>query len=198
MLRRGLPKAVFWLVLALPGGLMLADFAGGGVLAMDLLHPSGEMAVRLMLLALLVGPLIDIFGPGRFLRAWLAARRNLGVAAFCYSALHLLFYAFDMRMLSAMLDEMVLPPIWTGWLSFLALLAAASISNDRAMRRLGRRWKQLQRLVYPAFLLGIVHWLLLGWFWGPALVHLLPLILVWTARFLALRKRRARHEGLPT
>ena len=116
---------------------------------MDLYHPSGEMSVRLMVLALLPGPLADVFGPNRFLRAWLAIRRNLGVAAFLYALLHLVFYVLDMRLISAMVEEMAIPAIWTGWLAFAALLVPAAISTDRAMRSLGSRWKRLQRLVYP-------------------------------------------------
>lgn len=192
---RKLAKPVFWLVLALPAAFMLAGFLEGDTLAMDLLHPSGEMAVRLMLLALLIGPLMDIFGSNRVFRLWLRARRNLGVAGFCYAALHLAFYMLDMRQLQAMVDELVLPSIWTGWLSFAALLAAASISTDRTMRRLGKRWKQVQRLVYPAYLLAILHWLLLGWAVGPALVHLGPLAIAWLARIILSARRRTKRQG---
>ena len=115
-------RPLFWLALALPALLMLADFWRGAALAMDLLHPSGELSVRLMIAAMLAGPMAGIFGPNRFFRGWLAMRRNLGVAAFGYAVLHLIFYAADMGLLAAMLDELALPSIWTGWLA-LALMA---------------------------------------------------------------------------
>jgi len=184
----GWRRALLWLVLAIPAALMIQRFASGEVLAMDLYHPSGEMSVRLMILALLPGPLTDALGPNRFLRGWLAIRRNLGVAAFLYALLHLVFYVLDMQLLSAMMSELAIPGIWTGWLAFALLLVPAAISFDSAMRRLGRRWKQLQRLVYPAFVLALVHWLLLDWAWGPALVHLAPLLVAWTLR-MAVRRR---------
>ncbi|MGY8973649.1 MAG: ferric reductase-like transmembrane domain-containing protein [Sphingomonadales bacterium] len=184
----GWRRALLWLVLAIPAALMLQRFVSGEALAMDLYHPSGEMSVRLMILALLPGPLADALGPNRFLRGWLAIRRNLGVAAFLYALLHLVFYVLDMQFLSAMVSELAIPGIWTGWLAFALLLVPAAISFDTAMRRLGRRWKQLQRLVYPAFLLALIHWLLLDWAWGPALVHLAPLLVAWTLR-MAMRRR---------
>ncbi len=184
----GWRRALLWLVLAIPAALMIQRFASGEALAMDLYHPSGEMSVRLMILALLPGPLTDALGPNRFLRGWLAIRRNLGVTAFLYALLHLVFYALDMQLLSAMLSELAIPGIWTGWLAFALLLVPAAISFDAAMRRLGRRWKQIQRLVYPAFLLALVHWLLLDWAWGPALVHLAPLLVAWTLRMFMRRR----------
>lgn len=185
----GSRRILLWLVLALPAALMVGRFVSGEALAMDLYHPSGEMSVRLMVLALLPGPLADAFGPNRFLRAWLAIRRNLGVAAFGYAVLHLAIYALDMQQLSAMLAELPIPGIWTGWLALLAMAIPAAISFDAAMRRLGRRWKTLQRLVYPAALLSLVHWLLLDWAWGPALIHLAPLVIAWLLRFTMRRGR---------
>lgn len=179
--RRGL----LWMLLALPGVLMLGQLALGAADPAALYHPSGELSVRLMLLALLPGPLSAFFGRGRLLAGWLAIRRNLGVAAFGYGLLHLVIYVLDMRLVAAMVDELELPSIWVGWLSFIALLVPATISFDAAMRRLRRRWKQLQLLVYPAFLLALAHWLLLGWSWGPALVHLAPLAAAWLLRLLA-------------
>ncbi|MFT6608248.1 ferric reductase-like transmembrane domain-containing protein [Qipengyuania profunda] len=184
----GWRRALLWLVLAIPAALMIQRFASGEALAMDLYHPSGEMSVRLMILALLPGPLTDALGPNRFLRGWLAIRRNLGVAAFLYALLHLVFYVLDMQLVSAMVGELAIPGIWTGWLALALLLVPAAISFDAAMRRLGRRWKQIQRLVYPAFLLALIHWLLLDWAWGPALVHLAPLLVAWTLRMVMRRR----------
>lgn len=184
-MKRSRMKLLLSLALAVPGLLMLRDFAAGAVLAMDLLHPSGELAVRLMILAMLPGPLVEALGSSRFLRGWLMVRRNLGVAAFGYAMLHLVFYIADMGMLSAIVDELTLPAIWTGWLALALMAVPAAISFDRAVRSLGRRWKLLQRLVYAAFVVALVHWLLLDWEWLPGFVHLLPLIAAWTMRALA-------------
>lgn len=188
-------KALLWLLLALPGAAMLGGLLGRDALAMDLLHPSGETSVRLMVLALLPGPLAEAFGAGRFLRGWLAIRRNLGVAAFAYALLHLALYIVDMGLLPAILDELALPAIWTGWLALFAMLPPAAISFDTAMRRMKRRWRQVQYLVYPALALALAHWLLLDWKWQPAALHLLPLIVAWALRARA-RLRRPTPERI--
>ncbi len=178
------PRLLFWLILAVPGFWMIRELVNG-VLPMKLYHASGELSTRLLILALLPGPLSDFFGRNRFLRIWLSARRNLGVAAFAYALLHLVIYWLDMKHVSAMLDELSLPAIWTGWLAFVAMLVPASISFDAAMRRLRKRWKKLQYFVYPALVFALVHWLMLGWSWQPATAHLLPLLIAWTLRMLA-------------
>lgn len=189
-------KAILWLLLAIPAALMLRGLAGGEVLPMDLLHPSGETSVRLMVLALLPGPLTDAFGPNRVLRGWLSIRRNLGVAGFAYALLHLAIYVIDMRSLAAMLDELGLPGIWTGWLALALMIPPAAISFDRAMRRLGRDWKRIQRLVYASSVLALAHWLLLDWNWRPAAVHLLPLIIAWLLRAWRVSAKATRERTL--
>jgi methionine sulfoxide reductase heme-binding subunit len=175
-------RILFWLVLALPGALMLHGFANDGSIAMDLLHPTGEFSLRLMVLAMLAGPLADFFGRNRFFRGWLSIRRNLGVAAFGYGALHLLFYVVDMGTMAAILDEISLPAIWTGWIALALMFGAASISTNAAMRVLGRRWKRIQQGAYIALFLALAHWVLLDREWGPALVHLAPLLIAWSLR----------------
>jgi sulfoxide reductase heme-binding subunit YedZ len=174
-------KPILWLLLALPAAWMAARLAQG-TMAMKLIEPSGETAVRLLILALLPGPLAEAFGTGRVLRWWLRIRRNLGVAAFCYGLLHLGFYAIDMGQVAGMLDELDLPGIWTGWLALALLIPPAAISFDRAVRALARRWRQVQYLVYAALCAVFAHWLLLEWSWIKAVVHILPLILAWSLR----------------
>lgn len=182
-------RLALWLLLAVPAFVMLRGWSSGDTLTMDLLEPSGDMAVRLMILALLPGPLIAYFGNNRFLQVWLAIRRNLGVAAFLCALLHLVFYALDMPTLAAMADELGLPGIWTGWLALALMLPAAATSYDFAVRQLGRRWKPVQRIVYGALLVSFAHWLLLEPSWQKAAIHGAPLIVAWMLRFLAQFRR---------
>ena len=191
-------RVILWLLLAGPAALMSYHAATGEALLMDLLHPTGEFSIRLMLLAMLVGPLIDIFGAKRILRGWLAIRRNLGVAGFGYALLHLVFYAIDLGALAPIVDEALLPSILTGWLAFAFMMAAALISFNRAMIAMGRhRWKMVQRGVYAAFLLTVFHWGLLDRNFTPALIHLLPLALVWAGRGVVIyRRKQKRKEAL--
>ena len=194
-LRPAWGKPLLWVLLALPAAFLIREWTSGRVLAMDLLHPTGETAVRLMILALLPGPLTDAFGAHRFLRAWLSIRRNLGVAAFLYTLLHLVFYVIDMNSLPAIVEELGLPSIWTGWLALALMVPAAATSADRAMRALGRRWKKIQRFVYAAIIASLIHWLLLDWEWQKAAVHAAPLIIVWLLR-AALRLSPSRRRFL--
>jgi sulfoxide reductase heme-binding subunit YedZ len=49
------------------------------------------------------------------------------------------------------------PFITVGMATFLILLTLALTSNRLAVRRLGRRWQTLHRLVYVAAILAVVH-----------------------------------------
>jgi methionine sulfoxide reductase heme-binding subunit len=171
-----------WALLALPALAMLLGLAAGRTDAMELLHPSGETSARLMIVAIAISPLISVFGPRAWL-VWLAARRrHIGVAAFLYALLHLVFYVIDMGNVADMLAEALAPGIWTGWAAFAAMLVPAAISNDASMRALKAGWKRLQRLVYPAAVLTLLHWIWVHNNLGPALVHFVPLALIVAVR----------------
>ncbi len=188
-------RPLFWIALALPALLMLVKFKNGSVLAMDLLHPSGEMAVRLMLLAMLPGPLMGVFGSTAILRKWMTIRRHLGVSACGYALLHTYFYLADMLNITAIWEEFAITSIWMGWLALILLLPPTAISSDHALRYLGKqKWKFIQMLVYPAMLITILHWLLLDWHWQPALIHLAPLIVVWAILLIKNRKSNAPNR----
>ncbi|MEY3877743.1 MAG: hypothetical protein RLZZ191_1426, partial [Pseudomonadota bacterium] len=78
--------------------------------------------------------------------------------------------------------------IWTGWAAMLLFIPLALTSNDASMRALKAGWKRLQRLVYPAALLVLVHWIFIHNNLGPALVHFVPLALLVAARLFLPRK----------
>ncbi len=105
----------------------------------------------------------------------------MGVAAFVYALLHLFFYALDMGELAAIIDEMALPAIWTGWAALALMLPMALTSNQAAMRALKRAWKRVQRLAYPAAVLTLLHWLWIHDGAAVALLHIAPLVLLWLA-----------------
>lgn len=183
-------KWFIWGLLALPALPMTLGYAGGGADAMEMLHPTGEFSVRFMVLAMMIGPLADIFGSRRWIRWLLARRRWMGVAAFAYAVAHLVFYVIDMGALGDILAELGEHGIWTGWAAFVLMGALALTSTDSAMHALARNWKRLQRLAYPAAVLAILHWGLLTWEWAPAAVHFGPLVLLNLVRL-------AKQRGLP-
>lgn len=186
-------KQLFWAVLAIPAALMVAAWARGSALPVDLVQPSGELSAHLMIVAMMIAPLIALIGPRGWLRWLLARRRALGVAAFAYALLHLMFYVIDMAVLADMLAEVAAPGIWTGWVALVLMVPLALTSNDIAMRALRTGWKRVQRLAYPAALLTLLHWILVHNNPVTALVHFAPLIVLLVLRFV--RSPRQTIQG---
>ncbi len=176
-LHRSWQDGLLWFILALPVVLMagLASYHEADIA--DLLRESGEFSARLMIVAMMIGPLAELIGQPGWIRWLLRHRRHLGVAAFLYGLLHLLFYFIDMEWsLADLLAELDAPGIWTGWLAILAMLLPALSSNDVAMRALRRNWKRVQQLAYFVAMATVAHWIFLAYEPGPALVHFLPLL----------------------
>lgn len=184
-------RLLLWVILSIPGVMMLYGFASGRIDAADLLHPSGEFSARLMILAMMIGPLVSLFGAKGVLK-WLTARRRyLGVAAFGYAFLHLIFYVIEMETVKDMLAEIDALGIWTGWIAFVALLIPALISNQASVRVLKRNWKRIQQLAYPAAILTLAHWLFLSEGRIGALINFSPLIMLTILRFIVIQTRKA-------
>lgn len=179
-----------WLLLAVPAVMMIAGLSSGQSDVMDLLHPSGEMSARLMIVAMAIAPAIAVFGNRPWLLWMLRRRRHFGVAAFFYALLHLVFYVIDMGALDDILAEALAPGIWTGWAAFALMLPLALTSNDAAMKAMKAGWKRLQRLAYPAAVLTLLHWIWVHNNLGPALVHFVPLAMILAARFFRVRHRQ--------
>jgi len=84
---------------------------------------------------------------------------------FFYVITHLLTYAFlDQRFdVAAMLSDVLERPyILAGSISLLILIPLALTSTKGMMKRLGKRWKSLHRLVYVAALAAVVHYIWLA------------------------------------
>ena len=187
-------KLILWLVLAVPALVALVGYAlSPDAYPGDLLHPTGEWSARFIILALMLTPLGQLFPNAAPVRWLVRHRRAIGVAAFLYALLHLVFYVLDMGTLADMLAELGAPAIWTGWLALLAMAPPALTSRDRAMRALKATWKRLQRLAYPAAVLTLIHWALVHDGTTAALIHFAPLaaLQLWRlARTIKLHQER--------
>ena len=117
----------------------------------------GQWGLRMLLITLAITPLRDWFSA-----AWLIQlRRMLGVYAFCYVLLHFLTWLIldqDLYWAGILPDIARRPFITIGFLALLMLIPLAVTSTNGMMRRLGRRWKTLHRLIYLIVLLGIWHY----------------------------------------
>ena len=183
----------FWVILCLPAIPMLIALSSGDPRILHkLLHPTGEFAARFMIIAMMITPLTMLFR-GRSWPRWLMKRRRyIGVAAFGYAFVHTLFYLIDEGAIALSTAEISKLYIWTGWLAFFIFVPLAITSTDGWVKSLGTKWKTLQRFVYGAAVLTLVHWAALH-NWGgfvPALVHFMPLALLEIYRVWHVFRRR--------
>ena len=191
MLRKVLESRLFiWGLLALPSiPMVLALISGqpgpdGKPVTEMLLHPTGEFSARFLIIAMILTPMRMLLPRSSFWRWMMKRRRYFGVAAFAYAALHTALYILDMGSLQAILGEALALGIWTGWLAFFVFVPLAITSNDWSLRRMGAKWKTLQRWVYLAAVATLLHWIFVHNNLGPALVHFVPLAGLETFRIL--------------
>ena len=187
----------FWLLLAIPAIAMFIALANGAEPG-RLIHGTGEFAARFMIVAMLLSPLKLIFNNVHWVAWLLRRRRAIGVAAFLYALAHTVLYLVDMGTLQAILDELGLLGIWTGWAAIIIFIPLAITSNNTMVRVLKSGWKKLQRLVYVAAVLTLTHWITVHNNTGPAIVHFLPLALAEAYRiyrWVSNRRQRATPDG---
>jgi len=187
-LRRVPPWLLYIVAAAWGGWLFFLGATGGlGVEPIEALeHRYGKLALQLIVLGLAVTPL----------RQWVGLnlmpfRRAIGVVTFFFVLAHLLVWAvLDVQSVSAIWADIVKRPYVTmGMAGFAVLLPLAVTSNNWAVRKLGpMRWRKLHKLVYPAAVLGALHyvWLVKGFQIEP---------LIYMGAILALLALRLRAPG---
>jgi len=122
-----------------------------------LLHSCGKTALNFLLITLLVSPIREMSGLTHLLRL----RRMLGLFALFYAAMHFLVYLVldqQLDMHAVLADVVKRPYITIGLAALLMLIPLGVTSTAGMMRRLGRRWQKLHRLVYCAAILGVWHY----------------------------------------
>jgi sulfoxide reductase heme-binding subunit YedZ len=171
--------AALRVALAVPAIFMLWQFFFGAKSWGLLLDGSGEWAMRMLIATLAVSPLRLVMrqaGMGPHWPMWLfKRRRDLGVAAFLYAALHLATYLIRQSNLHVVLFDMQYREYLAGWIAFLTMLVLAVTSNDRAVHGLGRWWKPLQRLAYVSVIAAALHWFWIRLDHTEVWLHVLPL-----------------------
>lgn len=121
-------------------------------------HTLGLWALRFLILTLLVTPIRDVTGI-----SLLRYRRALGLLAFYYVLMHFTVYmVLDQALsISAVITDIVRRPFITiGMISLALLVPLALTSNNWSIRKLGRRWVTLHKLVYVAIAGGAIHFLM--------------------------------------
>jgi len=121
-------------------------------------HATGFAALRILITSLAITPVRRLSKS----LGWLVRfRRMLGLYAFFYACVHLLIYLklyanFDWPTLVNDLSRRRY--IIAGFSAWLLLLPLALTSTKWSIRKLGKHWQKLHRLVYVAAILGIVHY----------------------------------------
>lgn len=156
---------------------------------------TGDWSLRFLLITLTMTPLRRYVG-----WSWpLRLRRMLGLFAFFYVGVHLTTYLwldqfFDWSEIWH--DIMKRPFITAGMLAFLLLIPLAVTSTNAMIKRLGRNWIRLHRLVYVIAVLGVLHfWWLVKADVREPIVYALLLALLLSLRVVWHRQRVAAVVG---
>jgi sulfoxide reductase heme-binding subunit YedZ len=119
------------------------------------LHLSGIWTVRFVLLALAVTPARAVFDRSRVV----LVRRMLGVTAMVYALGHFSLFVVDQNFVLPTVALEIVKRIYLtiGFTALLGLVALGTTSTDAMVRRMGRGWKRLHRLIYPIAVLMLTH-----------------------------------------
>lgn len=202
---KNLVKAAAFILALVPAALLIDGMLRTGNLGVNpaetIQLETGRWALKFLLISLAITPLRRITGWNLLIQY----RRMLGLFAFFYATLHFLSYwSFDLNFAFAKMigDVLKRPFIALGFAAFLLLVPLALTSTKGWIRRLGKTWALLHRLVYLAALLAVVHFI---WkvkvFTGDPVLYaaflavLLAFRIVWLIQ--ARRKSAPRASRLP-
>ena len=153
-------RVVIWLVCLLPLARLVILGAGNGLGANPIefiTRSTGTWTLVGLLVTLSITPLRKLTG-----LSWLVRfRRLFGLFAFFYACLHFTTYVwldqfFDPAAITK--DIVKRPFITVGFSAFVLLIPLAATSRQGMMKRLGRHWQQLHRMIYAIAGLGVVHY----------------------------------------
>ncbi|WP_428311020.1 sulfite oxidase heme-binding subunit YedZ [Hydrocarboniphaga sp.] len=183
-------RAAAWALGLYPAVMLAWAFTNAGLGANPvefLEHNTGLWALRILLVCLAMTPLRRFTKRSEAIQV----RRLLGLWAYFWVTVHFAIYlTFDLewslRELGA--DLIKRTYITLGFVAWLLLLPLAVTSTRGWQRRLKRRWGQLHKLIYPAALLGGVHFF---WLVKSDVREPLLYIGIWAALMLLRIKPRA-------
>ena len=153
-----------------------------------LLHETGFWTLTFLILTLTISPL-------RKLTSWnklIQFRRMIGLFTFFYAFLHFGVYLgldsfFEW---SEIVEDLTKRPYITiGFTAFILLIPLAVTSTKGWIRKLGKRWQKLHKLIYVIAVLGVIHfWWLVKKDITEPLIFVLILIVLFTVRWVKIEK----------
>ncbi|MCX5592163.1 sulfite oxidase heme-binding subunit YedZ [Alcaligenes endophyticus] len=125
-----------------------------------LIRSSGVWCLVLLFLSLSITPLRHLTGQSALIRL----RRMAGLFSLFYGLLHTVAWSLweqDLSLLLMWQDLIQRPFVTVGAVALLFMLLLGITSTHGWMRRLGRNWQRLHRLVYLAAILALLHFYLM-------------------------------------
>jgi len=118
-------------------------------------HETGRWAIRLLIISLAVTPVGKILDWQKLFQL----RRMIGLGALAWVSLHALLYVGDQNWVLWRVATEIATRVYLiiGFVALVGLAVLGWTSTDEWVRRLGRRWKRLHRLVFPIALLALLH-----------------------------------------
>jgi len=191
LLRSRTARAFVWLLCLLPAVLLYIEFRTSGLGANPIEKITlftGNWTLRLLLVTLAITPLRRALN----LPELILLRRTLGLFAFFYGCLHFTTWIwldrfFDWNEMWTDLTKRKF--IIAGMVAFVAVVPLALTSTNWWIRKLGRNWQRLHRLVYLSAAAGVVHYwwkvksdIRLPLLYAAILLLLLAARLIWRKR----------------
>lgn len=199
-MRNKILKPIVFLAALIPLALLALDGLQGNLGANPIekiTHQTGLGTLILLLATLSITPLRRITGI-----QWLIQyRRMIGLFAFFYGFLHFMTYVwldqfFDIH--SIINDVYKRPFITAGFTAFVLLIPLAITSTKGWIRRLGKRWQFLHRLIYVSACAGVIHfiWLVKADLREPLIyATIFGALMVFRAWFWVEKRRRTSPQA---
>ncbi|HEY3927752.1 MAG TPA: protein-methionine-sulfoxide reductase heme-binding subunit MsrQ [Candidatus Koribacter sp.] len=201
-MRPKLIKPFVFLACLVPLALLgLAAFQGnlGANPIEKITHATGDWTLRFLLITLAITPLRRLTGVNELI----SFRRMLGLFAFFYGTLHFMTYFwldkfFDLH--EIVKDVYKRPFITAGFTAFILMIPLAVTSTKGWIRRLGKKWTILHRLIYVSACAGVIHyiWLVKKDKLRPEIYGaILSVLLLWRVVLWFMKRQRTNAGKLP-
>jgi len=153
-------KSILFLISLIPVGRLVwlgySDDLGANPIEL-ITRSTGTWALVFLCITLAMTPLRLITGSA----VWIKMRRMFGLFCFFYASIHFaIWLLLDQSLdLQAMIHDVLKRPFITmGFLSLVLLIPLAVTSNTWSVKKLGRRWSLLHKLIYVIALTVIAHY----------------------------------------
>jgi sulfoxide reductase heme-binding subunit YedZ len=162
-------------------------------------HATGFAALRILVISLAITPVRRLW---RKVGWMVRFRRMLGLYAFFYATLHLAIYLklyADLNWGTIAGDLTKRRYIIVGFTAWVLMIPLAATSTKWAIRKLGKRWQALHRLVYLAAIGGVIHywWIVKTGVLSPVKITVvLGLLLAARPAWAIYEARRKRRMGM--